>query len=147
VQLARLCYPWNMPSVDSLVSVDDLRGIYPGEDDTQLQTRLVEALGWVHYYSPCSASDAFAASKAGIAKSVLLRALRYDKMSSEGALQQKQTGPVGITLDTRRPSSSTLFSAEQRTVLQSLCQTTSAGSTQAQPVSVPLTDPTMPYGY
>jgi len=136
-----------MPKLSTVVGVDDIRGIYPGEDDTKLQLRLDEGLGWVHYYAPCADTDGFTVAKAQLAKSVLLRALRYDKMSSEGALQQTQTGPVGITLDTRRPSSSTLFSPQQIEVLRNMCQATPAGSNQAAPQSVPLSNPTMPYGW
>jgi hypothetical protein len=135
-----------MPKVSTVVGVDDLREIYPGEDDTKLQARVDEAIGWVTYYAPCSNVDTFADSKASICKSLLLRALRYDKMSSEGALQQTQTGPVGITLDTRRPTSSTLFSPSQIQILQGLCQATAAG-VAAVPQSVKMTDPTMPYGW
>ena len=136
-----------MPKLSAVVSVDDIREIYPGEDDAKLQIRLDEAFEWVKYYAPCSDTDTFAASKANLARSILLRALRYDKMSSEGALQQTQTGPVGITLDTRRPSSSTLFSPQQIEILSKLCQTTPAGSNQAIPVSVPLSYPIGPYGW
>jgi hypothetical protein len=136
-----------MPKLSTVVSVDDIRDIYPGEDDSKLQQHLDEAISWVTYYAPCADTDTFAASKANLAKSVVLRALRYDKMSSEGALQQTQTGPVGITLDTRRPRTSTLFSPGQIEVLRTMCQVTSAGQNQAVPVSVPLSNPQMPYGW
>ena len=136
-----------MPKLSTVATVDDIRDIYPGDDDTKLQLRLDEALGWVYHYAPCADTDGFAAAKAQLAKSVLLRALRYDKMSSEGALQQTQTGPVGITLDTRRVTSSTLFSPQQIEILRGMCQTTASGQNQAVPVSVKLTDPQMPDGW
>jgi hypothetical protein len=106
------------------MAVDDrLRAMYTGETDEQIQERLDEMVGWVAYHAPCTARTEFDGTgpAAQVVRSLIRRAMKYEKATDDGVILSRGAGPFNQTVDNRRPTSPTPFAPDQQAILKSLC--------------------------
>lgn len=112
------------------ITIDDIRDIFPGEDDEALQVRIDGVWGRIRLLVPCYVSPDFEDWKVAYVKSVVLEALKYKAQvaANGGAKKQMNTGPFGVTMETREQAPSTLFTKPQEESLRALCGVAGATS-------------------
>lgn len=113
--------------------------LYPGESAGAILEHITEALAWVYFFAPCLALPATpdTGHTADLARSLVKRALRYDKKTEDGSIVSQTAGPFSTTYDNRRTTAPNIFSEKQVEVLKSLC----GGQAQFGAVTVPLGAP------
>lgn len=105
------------------VTPDDLSP-FADIDAVKAEAMIADAMALAAVVAPCVLDEDFAHEAA--AKAIIRAAILRWHDAGSGALQQQQTGPFGVTVDTRSPRKG-MFWPSEITDLQKLCQASGSG--------------------